>query len=398
MNRKIVTCLILAVLLVPFSLWGEEEKKESDFYFQLAKVRWYLFWGLDFLPTGADVTVGYKGLSLIPGRETMLQLTAGGGYDSLNLYRDSDGTPSLPGSMDPKWEFNGILLEWEPGIRQGIIWSDYFQRNLLETFLFYRGHYDIYMNGRVIWGTDEAEAALIRAEHLAYKDDLIFTDKEGVFSNSLFTGFTFDAMDENKDHKTKHGFYSEISLEWDPAIEKLPPKQDVDFLRLNFLARSFFTLYDAAPDREKNLFSLYLGENFSVDYATGTNIPMFVSQTFGGTKIREGLGYYVRGFEKWSYDTQLKIVNNIELRANLPAIYFKNLVPGLVAYFDAGYYRGYFGDPGELKQGFLCATGVGFYLDLFGVEYFRLYLQFPLYGERIDAKAMKIDVNFALHF
>lgn len=125
---------------------------------------------------------------------------------------------------------------------------------------------------------------------------------------------------------------------------------------------------------------------------------MYVSHTFGGTSIREGLGYYVRGFEKWTYDTQLKIVNNIDLRANLPAIYFKNLVPGIVAYFDAGFYRGYFADPGILKQGFLCSTGVGIYLDFFGVEYLRVYFQFPLYGERVDGKKMKIDLNAGLQF
>ena len=151
MKSKLIVCLILAALVVPFSLWGEEEEKGSDFYFQLAKVRWYLLWGIDFLPTGADFTVGYKGLSIFPGVETKFQITAGGGYDSLNLYRDTDGTPSLPGSLDPEWEFNSILLEWEPGIRQGIVWSDRLQRNLLEGFLFYRGHLDFYMNGRVIW-------------------------------------------------------------------------------------------------------------------------------------------------------------------------------------------------------------------------------------------------------
>ena len=396
MNRKVLVCILLCLSFFPILLQAEE--KESDFYFQLARVRWYLLWGIDFLPTGVDLTFGYKGLSFFPGLDTKFQITAGGGYDSLNLYRDADGTPYLPGSMKSKMEFNALLLAWEPGLRQGILWNDLLDRNLLEAFIFYRGHYDDYFNGRIIWGTDDAERDQILAEHGSYKNDLIFTDKEKVFSNSLFAGLTFDALKVDKIHNVSDGFYSEFSVEWDPAIPKTFPNIDVDFLRFNFQARSFFPLYDAAPEREKNLFSLYLGENFAIDYALGNNIPMFVSHTFGGTYIREGLGYYVRGFEKWTYDTQLKIVNNLELRANLPAIYFKNLVPGLVAYFDTGFYRGYFGDPGVVKQGFLVATGVGFYLDFFGIDYLRVYLQVPLYGERVDGKKIHIDLNAGLQF
>ena len=387
------------MLFVVFcGLQVQAEEKNSDFYWKLAGVRWYFLWGLDLLPTGVDITLGYKGFRILPGRDTLLQVTAGGGYESFNLYRYADGSPALPGSQFDKMEFNAWIFKWEPGIRQGFLWNRKLDRNLLEGFLFYRGRYDIYRDGRVIWGTPVAEAQQIVQEHTDYQAALVFVDSEGVWSNSLFTGISLDMMDGNKNHQTKQGFYGELSLEWDPYLPDAAWKTDVDFLRFNGTLKGFYTLFDAAPDREKNLFSVYAGDHFSVDYAAGHNIPMFVMQSFGGTRPRTGLGRTLRGFEEYTYDTRFKMVNNIEIRANLPALRLKSAVPGVVSYFDSGYYSNYFGDPGVLKSGFLCSTGFGVYLNLLGVDYLRIYLHFPLVGERVDGKKMTVDVNLGLHF
>lgn len=398
--RKIRITFVLLLILMGASAYAQDT--ENEFYFKLAKIRWYLFWGADLLPTGADFTVGYKGLSLIPGKETLLQITAGGGYDGFVTYRYPDGRPALP--LDEpnygfkKKEFNSVMLEWEPGIRQGLIYNDALKRNILEGFLFYRGHYDSYNGGRVKWGTNDADAAIITQEHQDYKDSSIFNDINGVFTNSIFTGFSYNGIKEQKAHQTKNGVSAEASIEWDPNLKNSSGNSDFDFLRFNFQMKGFYTIFDASPNKEMNTFSIYLGDNFVFDYLSGSNIPMYVMQTIGGTTIKNGLGGYHRGFEQYTYDTNLKILNNLEIRMNLPAVHSKSLIPGFLTYFDSGFYRGYTYDPGELKQGFLCSTGFGAYIDVFGVEYVRFYVHFPLVGDRVDGKQMVTDINFSLHF
>ena len=47
----------------------------------------------------------------------------------------------------------------------------------------------------------------------------------------------------------------------------------------------------------------------------------------------------MRGVDPGAYDTNLKAVNNLELRVNLPAIVPPDMVPGAVLYWDIGYYN-----------------------------------------------------------
>ena len=395
--KKIFTSVILILIFCSTAVFGQSGEK--DWLFNLSGVRWYYMWGLDLLPTGADLRVGYKGLSLFPGKDTIFQITAGAGYESFNLYRETDGAPALPLSNFEKKEFDSWIIKWEPGIRQGLLWNERLDKNLLEAFLFYRGRFDLYQDGRVIWGTSEADAENILSDLAAYKEALIFDDRNGILSNSLFTGIAVDNLTGNKLHRTREGVYAEASLEWNPKTGSASPWTNFDFLRLNASVKGFHTLYDAAEADEKNRFSVYLCDYFQTDYAFGDNVPMFVMQSIGGTVPRDGLGdKAIRGFERYTYDTAFKIVNNLEIRANLPALYYQNLVPGVLAYVDAGYYNGFEKDPGENKQGFLCSTGLGVYLDGFGIEYVRMYINFPLIGDRVDGKNYALDVNFSLHF
>jgi hypothetical protein len=175
-----------------------------------------------------------------------------------------------------------------------------------------------------------------------------------------------------------------------------------DFWRINFSTKTFWMLYEAQPEAEKNVFTIYAGSYFSIDYTDARRqMPLYVMQTFGGAELREGLADSVRGFEKCSWDTQLKIVHNLELRFNLPVIYSfhgRDMLPGLVMYFDLGYGNLYWRDPTNTPGGFLGSTGIGVFLDLLDFTHVHLYTHFPLIGERIDGAATVLDLAIKVHF
>ncbi len=402
--RKIV-CIAALSLALGAGLWAQEAGRGSPFLFGLAGVRWHFFWGLDLIPTGLDVRLGYRGLSLLPGLDTVLEATLGGGYEGFETYRAVDYTPNFQippdraAGHDRNLEFNSPNFQWQLGLRQGILWNQEEGHNLLEGFVFYRGRYDRYLEGRAFWGTDPSRVALIQEYHSLWQQSYAGTDAYGIFGTSFLLGVDLNDLRHDDRTKAYDGLYAEGSFEASPWIPSVMGASD--FWRLNVSARFFKVLYQASPQARKNAFTVYLGEYASLDYADAArSMPLYVMETFGGTELRSGLADSVRGFEEFSWDTQLKAVNNLEIRANLPSLYFASLVPGALAYFDIGYGRGYWGAPAPYDGagGVLASTGVGVYLDVFDITYVRVYAHFPLIGARLDGAPWKLDIDFNLHF
>ncbi len=400
--------LVILSLLSPSGAEAEEDGEKKDlFFYGITDVRRYFTWGWDFLPTGVDVTLGYKLPPWFAGVETILQATLGGGYEGFGTFRSYDYTPNTPvippeAAADPdgNLEFNSPNFQWQAGIRQGILWNQELKRNLLEGFLYYRGRYDRYLNGRHYWGSDETTITAIESTHEDWQRDYEGSDAYGIFGASLFTGLAYDALRFDRRGKAYDGTYAEASLEVSPYFPSVLGASD--FWRLNFSTKSFKTLYEARPELEKNWFTIYAGSYFSIDYADANRqMPLYVMQTFGGTKPRKGLANAVRGFEDYSWDTQLKIVHNLDLRFNLPVAYSirgRDLFPGLVVYFDLGYGSRYWGDPLDTRGGFLGSTGVGVFLGLLDVVYTQIYCHFPLIGQRIDGAPFVLDLDIGLQF
>jgi hypothetical protein len=406
---QVAILLLCLALLSPAGVEAEEDGVKKDrFFYSITDVRRYFAWGWDFIPTGIDVTVGYQIPPWFAGVDTILQAGFGGGYEGFGTFRAaSDYIPNTPvdpaETADPNGnlEFNSPNLQWQAGIRQGILWNQELNRNLLEAFLFYRGRYDRYLNGRHYWGSDESQIAAIEASHEAWQASYPGSDAYGIFGNSLFAGVTYDALRFDPRSKAYDGTYAEASFEISPYLPSVLGASD--FWRLNFSTKTFKTLYEARPGTEKNWFSIYAGSYFSIDYSDARRqMPLYVMQTFGGTELREGLADSVRGFEDFSWDTQLKIVHNLDLRFNLPVIYSirgRDLLPGLVVYFDLGYGTRYWGeDPPLTPGGFLGSTGVGAYFGILDFVYAQAYCHFPLIGQRIDGAPMALDLDIGLHF
>lgn len=400
--------LLCLSLLSPTGVEAEEDGEKKDLFFcRITDVRRYFFWGWNFLPTGIDVTIGYELPPWFAGVDTILQATLGGGYEGFGTFRAFDYTPNTPvipteAAADPNgnFEFNNPNFQWQAGIRQGILWNPAAERNLLEAFLYYRGRYDRYLDGRHYWGSDESQIAAIESSHEIWQSKYEGSDAYGIFGTSLLTGIAYDALRFDPRSKAYDGTYAEASFEISPYFPSVPGASD--FWRLNFSTKSFKTLYEARPDTAKNWFTIYAGSYFSIDYADARRqMPLYVMQTFGGTEPRKGLAHAVRGFEDYSWDTQLKIVHNLDLRFNLPVIYSirgRDLLPGLVVYFDLGYGTRYWGDPLDTQGGFLGSTGVGAYFGLLDIVYIQIYSHFPLIGERIDGAPFALDLDIGLQF
>ena len=384
--KKFFSLFLLVVLAAVFL--PAEEKAESPLAIGLAGIRVYWF---GFVPTGLDLSLSYSGVTFHEGLDTIFWGKFGGGYQERTFFRNTDGSPVTPSVYqllsDTEIEDLSYMqpnFQWELGLIQGILWNEDPDDNLVEAFLIYRGRYD--------YNIQDSELTQI-----IFDPAFFSPDGPGLFGNSILMGVSYDSISRS-DHDTRSGIYPEGSVELGPSWFFNQPFGGTDYLQLNVQAKAFARIYDIDPLSRNNKLSIYFGDFFSVDYSTGDNIPIYVMTSFGGRKRRWGLGGSVRGFEGKSRDAQLKVVNNLELRINGPAIVLPTLIPGFLAFFDTGYYDGYFGDPNNTIGGFLASTGAGVFINVLNFDYLAAYFTLPLYGERLDRKRFPFSIDLGIHF
>lgn len=359
-----------------------------------------LAWDVSPRIWGLDLGVGYTGFELLEGRETTVWLWGGGGWEKKSLYRFADGTMACdyldlasgsvsyaPDLADPASDpfFQRAEAKWQLGIVQGFVAAPEDRPDLVVGFLYYRGQYDAHFDRGLLITSAAFD----------------FPDRDGIFQNSLFAGAAYQGVVRNV-HTVKSGFEAEASAEWGPSFLQSAPGGDADFLRLNATARYFLPLYDAAPDRDRNLFSIYAGDFVSLDWITGHAVPINIRQSFGGRSPRTGLGGAVRGVDSGSLDGFFKAVNNLEVRIVGPALALWGrkdaVVPGLVAYVDAGLF-GSAGSPTPAPAwGFVASTGAGVFLDVINFAQFTLYVHYRLVGENANGSAWSLPSFATLDF
>lgn len=342
---------------------------------------------------GVDAGIGYRGSALLPNVDTTIWAYLGGGYEWLTYYRDSTGALVGPSDLAPGGALAGkdpgfirIEVAWRLGIDQGFAWNDRTKTNLIEAFVFYRGRVDFNQ---------------IEPGQLLY--DSTLSDRSGLLLNSINAGFAYDNLLWDVRHKTRSGISAELSAECGPRFFLNTFMGDSDFVRFNATFRWFLPLYDMKPDTPANFFSIYLGERFSVDYALGLGapVPLYIRQTFGGRGDQViGLGSAVRGVDDGSLDTNLKAVNSLEVRANLPAFVSPDIVPGFVVFWDLGYYNqvGESGFTGAAGAGFVSAAGGGIFLDFLDLAKGAAYMTRRLTGVNADGSVVNLKLEFGLHF
>jgi hypothetical protein len=346
------------------------------FVFDVAPVLW-----------GLDLGVGYRGLRLFPGTDTIVWVYGGGAYEQMAYVRLTDGTlidGIAPGSVTPDEDipYNRWSGRWQLGIAQGLLWNPRVGSNLLEAVIFYRGRYDMNIQAR--------------------PDQLIFAssipDRSGIFLNALLAGISYNDVLLDVRSKIKSGVSAELTGEWGPSFFFNTAFGSSDYIRLNLTARAFLPLFDATPSSETNLFSVYLCDFFSLDYAAGSSVPLCIRQTFGGIDPRTGLGGALRGVDTGSLDTNLKAVNNFEIRANLPALGLRDIVPGVLAYWDMGAYDQIGEGIGNPSPGFVTSVGGGAFLNLLDFAQLIGYINYRLLGVNADGSTLTFGFDFVLKF
>ncbi len=334
---------------------------------------------------GADIGLGFRGLTQVPNPDTVIWLYVGGGYEWLNYFRDPSnrlysGDEGFNPSTDPYYRRCNARLDL--GIAQGFIFNNKLQINLLQAFLFYKTRVDYII-------PDSSKNELIIASALP--------DAPGIFENSFLFGLDYNDLDKTSPHRLFSGFYVEATVNWGPEWLWNDLYGMADFVQLNATAKAFLPLFDIDPKTKLNILSGYIGLFFSVDYCTGRYLPINIQQIFGGLHPRYGLGYAVRGYEDTRFDGQFKSVLNIEYRMNLPA--FKiiySFTPGVFVFFDSGYYNFCY----YPKDGFLFSTGIGVYLNIWNWTSLTLYTAFPLSQPLADGSGywLPIAIEFNAHF
>ncbi|MEJ2662754.1 MAG: hypothetical protein P8107_01735 [Spirochaetia bacterium] len=368
MNRRCFFAMILCLFLVPAAVIAQSAPE------------------FDIRPDWIGLTVGlyYKGITLFPEVDTILSADLGASYDWFGYYRTPAGKPydgTLPG-YDPETApvNTRTSFKFSAGISQGLLWNEQGMHNLLSFLIRYRLLYYYNYN-------DKDTAQLVF--------DSSLSDRERQLQNSMLVGLTWDDIDQTNPHQIPAGTSAELSLEYGPGWLGNGAVGKADFYRVNFSARAFLPLFDIAPDSELNVLSGYLGVFVAADYAGGAYIPLNILESVGGLEPRKGLGYAVRGLEDCRYNTPLKLVGNLDLRINLPALGTKDIMPGLIAFFDCGYYD--FIDWGD--RGFICSTGGGVYLSLFQSLSLTFTTQYLLNATRVTGdKWTPLFFSFIFHF
>ena len=306
--------------------------QEQDFVFKFEGPRRYN----GFIPSGADFSVTYGGLSLSPRADTLLYLLAGAGYESGSLLRDPATGDPWSSSVDGN-TYDAPDVQWALAFIQGLSRRDDGD-NLAEVFAYYRGRYDVYKNDLA---------------------DGVFADARGIFDNSLMGGASYDSRAIGA-HRSKQGLYTEATAEWGPGFANA----GTDFWRVSGQLLGFLPVYDIPADGG-NLFNASLAGFVGVDFAGGASVPIFVNQSFGGRKLRGSLGDCVRGYGWNKFDTSFKSVANVELRLLGPTLGADFVVPLLYAFADAGWYSGFAESANYAsKSGFIASCGGGAAIDV----------------------------------
>jgi hypothetical protein len=353
-------------------------------YAQTAAGNNNLIFDLDPDWIGLVITLGYRGLSFFPDVDTVLKASLAGNYHCFAFYHTPDGKPydgSQPGydpEQSPVYQRASALFSLE--LAQGLLWNEREMHNLLELFVGYRFRY--YNNIK-----DQTANQLIFSSQLP--------DKSEQLQNSLMVGMEWRDLNTTNPHRIFFGTSMELSLEYGPEWLLNSSVGKADYCRFNTSAKAFLPLFDVNPNADLNIFSAYLGIFLAFDYAWGGYIPLSIRETVGGKYPRKGLGYAVRGLEDCRFDAPLKIVANVELRFNLPALGSKEILPGILIFLDSGYYDFINFE----SSGFLFSTGGGIFLSLFETVDMTFTTQLLLNEKKVNGEVWTpFTYAFMFHF
>lgn len=352
MKKKLLITMLIASLVTGTLFAGDFSFK----FGHLAQRPGYLG---GIVPTYLNVGVGYDGISLIEGNKTEFQFYQGLGFTQRNLLQSkTDGSPIAAGTTSTI--ANLFSTDSTLNFHQGFLEDDCLTANIG-----IKGAYEMVYDDSVI------------PNSTVYPD---LTEKSNLY-NWLIGSVKYDKMVDNI--FTQDGYSGELEFAYAPSFTNSTSDFYSAILELQF-AKTLYTLESARDGR--NILSLVLVDRFATSYTNGSSVP-----TSYQSKV--ALGYKVRGFSAYSYNTNFNVVNNLDLRVSTfeitdypPFLY----LPRFNFFLDTGFAAGNFLNSNvsiDAADGFLMSTGLQATVDISDMVDLGYQLAYLINGENLTKES-----------
>ena len=328
----------------------------SDWHFLCDAVDQHpeVLWG--FLPTYIYGGAGYRGLSILEENTTDIQMLFGIGYIQRKLWQDPETGDDSFSIRENPITYDVFAIDWGIRLKQGFFHSPWDAgSDLLTVTLGYEGKYEQNINSMAL-GKDRTNwAGAFPVQPLdsylaGNESSLVYPDLLGdhkYLGTNFNLGFLIDLMTD--DIETNDGLLFSLDFDWAPYALNAALGGKADFYSIVFNAVGAKTLYRYKP-QDINWFSLQLLDRVNINWTSGDMVPVY-AQKLGS------LGRLVRGFSNYSYNTELTIVNNLDLRFVSPPLGVKGLYIRLNLFFDIGYGAGRLYNSDVTKSLWIASTG-----------------------------------------
>ncbi|MCR5732574.1 MAG: hypothetical protein K6G51_06530 [Sphaerochaetaceae bacterium] len=308
-----------------------------------------------FCPTYILAGAGYDFKPIIEGNKTELQLLVGIGYQQRMLWQDKDTGEVI---TDNPIVYDTVRSDIQLRFKQGFGKSRVNNKDLITLTLA---------------GEVKAESnvdSIVKGEMRSYYKSHEIQSLDGYigsnYSGSIFPDLNGDRKylgtyfslqmkyDQMDDRKTaSDGFLFTVDLRKAPTF--INNSSDFNNVRLNAVLSK--TVYEKLSNG-KNVFSVTVIDRANLTYLGGNKIPVAVQET-------ASLGRLVRGYNPFSYGTELAMVNNFDIRLAGPDMGVKGIFPRINLFFDIGYGRGKYYNTSITGDNLLSSCGAQFTISFF---------------------------------
>ncbi len=392
--KKIIILLLVLVMALPMAFAG-------DFSFVFGDLGQHPEILAGFIPSYLLLGGGYDGLELIDGNKTSIQLLLGAGYNQRKVWYDPDPENPQVDNIDifrmaSPIVYDVIETDWHLRFNQGFLASPVEGKDLITLTASYRGKFEVNRDSMVVGksrknGFDYHEIKTLDSYIGKDYQGYIYPDLQGdrmMLGTSFALTFKLDMMDDKM--TTTDGFVMKAEAEYAPLLlnNALGGKADYYSLTLNAVAAK--TLYELELNG-KDYFTIVAIDRFNVNWTDGSAVPVYAQGPVS-------LGRKMRGFNTWTYGTNLSVVNNFDIRLAGP-VYF-GLFHLINFLFDIGYGAGNYFNTDVSGSNFLASTGAEFTVSLFDFIDLGYEIAYLFCGDKYTAGDSRVvtAVTFFLDF
>lgn len=326
----------------------------GDFRFVLADIGQHTEILGGFIPSYWIVGGGYKGLTLIEGNTTDINLLVGAGYNQRKTWQDLDtGAPLFENPL----VYDVIQTDLFLRFHQGFLTSPVPDKDLFTITLAYELKYEIAKDslkvGEVRQNGGQFELLPIdqwMGDHGGYNPD-IYPDLAGdknLMANAFAFTLKLDMMEDTM--HTSDGFVAKLDAKYSPLALNQAMDGFGDYYSIGLNAVGSYTLFSWA-EQGKPIFSIVAIDRVNANWTDGKHVPVYAQGSVS-------LGRKVRGFNTYTYNSQLTFVNNFDLRFAGPDMGVSGIFPRVNLFFDAGYGMGKYFNTSIDASNFLMSTGI----------------------------------------